>query len=100
MAEFDRDSRIGFIGAGNVAKSFAVALTRQGYRVVAAASRSFSSAEDLAGRVDGCVAYESLDDAATACDVVFVTTPDDSIQRRWSRSRGGRVRRSSTRRAC
>ena len=79
MAEFDRDSRIGFIGAGNVAKSFAVALTRQGYRVVAAASRSFSSAEDLAGRVDGCVAYESLDDAATACDVVFVTTPDDSI---------------------
>ncbi len=80
MAEFDRESTIGFIGAGNVGKSFAIALTRQGYRVVAAASRSFSSAEDLAGRVAGCVAYESLDDAAAACDVVFVTTPDDSIQ--------------------
>lgn len=80
MAEFDRQSRIGFIGAGNVAKSFAVALSRQGYPVVAAASRSLSSAEDLAGRVPGCVAYESLDDAAAASDVVFVTTPDDSIQ--------------------
>ena len=80
MAELDRESRIGFIGAGNVAKSFAVALSRQGYRVAAAASRSFSSAEDLAGRVPGCVAYESLDDVAAACAVVFVTTPDDSIQ--------------------
>ena len=80
MAKFDRESSIGFIGAGTVAKSFTIALTRQGYRVVAAASRSFSSAEDLAGRVDGCVAFESLDDAAAACDVVFVTTPDDSIR--------------------
>ena len=80
MADFDRESRIGFIGSGNVAKSFAVALSRQGYRVAAAASRSPSSAEDLAGRVSGCVAYESLDDAAAASDVVFVTTPDDAIQ--------------------
>jgi predicted short-subunit dehydrogenase-like oxidoreductase (DUF2520 family) len=80
MSAFGRQSRIGFIGAGTVAKSFAIALVREGYPVAATASRSFSSAEDLAGRVEGCVAYESLQEAAAASDVVFVTTPDDAIR--------------------
>lgn len=80
MAMFERESKIGFIGAGTVGKSLAVALSRQGYPVAAAASRSLSSATDLASRVPGCVAHSTADEAAAASDVVFVTTPDDAIK--------------------
>jgi predicted short-subunit dehydrogenase-like oxidoreductase (DUF2520 family) len=72
-------SRIGFIGAGNVGKSLALALSRQGYPVVAAASRSYSSAQELAHLVDGAVAYQTPEEAAGASDVVFLTCPDDAI---------------------
>ena len=74
-----RDSRIGFIGAGLVGNSLAVALARRGYRVVAAASRSHSSARALAASVPGCTAYASADEASRASDVVFITVPDDAI---------------------
>ena len=72
-------SRIGFVGAGIVGKSLALALSRQGYPVVAAASRSYSSAQELAHLVDGAVAYQTAEEAARACDVVFLTCPDDAI---------------------
>ena len=72
-------SRIGFIGAGIVGKSLALALSRQGYRVVAAASRSYSSAQELAHLIDGVTAYRTAEEAAGACDVVFLTCPDDAI---------------------
>lgn len=72
-------SRIGFVGAGIVGKSLALALSRQGYPVVAAASRSYSSAQELAHLVDGATAYQSAEEAAAACDVVFLTCPDDAI---------------------
>jgi predicted short-subunit dehydrogenase-like oxidoreductase (DUF2520 family) len=72
-------SRIGFVGAGVVGKSLALALSRQGYPVVAAASRSYSSAQELAHLVDGATAYQTPEEAAQACDVVFLTCPDDAI---------------------
>ena len=74
-----RRSRIGFIGAGVVGKSIAIALSRQGYPVVAVASRSYSSAQELAHIVDGVVAYQTPEEAARASDVVFITSPDDAI---------------------
>ena len=80
MASFNEHSRIGFIGAGTVAGSLAVCLSRQGYRVVAAASRTFASAQGLARRVEGCVAYQTSQDAADDSDVVFITTSDDAIE--------------------
>ncbi len=39
---FDKGSRIGIIGSGFVGGSLAVALSRVGYSVVAAASRRFA----------------------------------------------------------
>lgn len=80
MAQPGRQSRIGFVGAGVVGTTLAVALARQGYRVVAAASRSLASAQALAARVPGCAALASAQQVADACDVVFITTPDDAIE--------------------
>ena len=79
MAGFSRSSRIGFIGAGMVGKSLAVALSQQGYSIVAASSRTHSSAVALAELVDGCQAYPTAGEAAEASDVVIITAPDDAI---------------------
>ncbi len=79
MATFSRESRIGFIGAGRVGGSLAVAFSRQGYPVAAVASRTFSSAQALAERVPGCVAYETIQEVADQVEVVFITTADDAI---------------------
>ncbi len=70
---------IGFIGIGKVAATLAVALSRAGYRITAVASRSFSSAQNLAALLEGCKAYENKQAVADACDLVFITTPDDAI---------------------
>ncbi len=79
MALFNRESKIGFIGAGTVAGSLAIVLSEKGYRVVAAASRTFSSAQSLASRVPGCTAHPTLQEVADGVDVAFVTTPDDAL---------------------
>ena len=79
MADLTKRSSIAFVGAGTVGKSLALALSREGYRVVAAASRSFSSAQEMAHLVAGVAAYETAGEAAEAADVVFITSPDDAI---------------------
>jgi predicted short-subunit dehydrogenase-like oxidoreductase (DUF2520 family) len=70
---------IGFIGAGTVGTALAVRLGGAGYRVVAAASRTKSSADRLAASVPGCTSYDTKQAAADAADLVFITTPDDAI---------------------
>ena len=79
MAVFSKDSKIGFIGAGTVGGSLAVKLAMEGYPVIATASRTFASAQGLADIIQGCIAYETLQEAASLCDVVFITTIDDAI---------------------
>ena len=74
-----RKTRIGFIGAGNVGKTLAVSLMNKGYMVNATASRSFESAKALARLVPGCVAYQNIQDAAEAADLIFITSSDDAI---------------------
>ncbi len=71
--------RVGFIGAGRAANALASALHEKGYRVAAVASRTLVSAETLAGRTEGCVAYSTIQEVADDCDMVFITTPDDTI---------------------
>ena len=73
------DLRIGFIGAGTLGKGLALALASRGYQVVAASSRSRSSAEDLAARIPGCEAKSGPQDVADGCSLVFITTPDEVI---------------------
>ena len=75
----DRDSPIGIIGAGMVEKSLAVALSRAASPVTAAASRTFSSAQELSRLVPGCAAYKTPGEAAAAADFVLITTPDDAV---------------------
>lgn len=72
--------KLGFIGAGVVGTAIAVRLQEKGHPVVAVASRSKSSADKLANAVDGCQAYERIQEVVDAADIVFVTTPDDEIQ--------------------
>ena len=79
MGRLDKTSRIGFIGAGKVGGSLAVSMSQAGYPVVAAASRTSASAAAFAARIEGCTAYEKLQDAVDASDMVFISTSDDAI---------------------
>lgn len=79
MNLLDKSSPIGFVGAGTVGKTLAVSFSRQGYCVKGSASRRAESAHSLAELVPGCVVFDSLNDLARACDVVFITTSDDAI---------------------
>ena len=72
--------RVGFIGAGRAAGALAAGLHERGYRVAAVASRTHASAAALAARIDGCAAVSTAQRVAEACDVVFITTPDDAIE--------------------
>jgi 3-hydroxyisobutyrate dehydrogenase-like beta-hydroxyacid dehydrogenase len=69
---------IGFIGAGAVGGTLAVALAQAGYRVTAIASRTLALAQGLAARVVGCTAYATVQQVVSACDLVFISTPDDA----------------------
>jgi len=80
--------KLGFIGAGTVGTALSVRLRSKGYQIVAAASRSQTSAERLAQAVDGCQVLNSGQGVADVADLVFITTPDDAIapvalQIRW-----------------
>ena len=81
MGSLDSNSRIGFIGAGVVGTSLAVALSRGGRRVVAASSRTFASARKLVELVPGCTAYPTASEVANSSDVVFISTSDDAISK-------------------
>ncbi|MBI4498587.1 MAG: DUF2520 domain-containing protein [Chloroflexi bacterium] len=81
---------IGIIGAGTVGKALAWRLTRAAlpaapgqpempWRVVAVASRSRTSAQQLAARVPGCQVVDSPQEVADRADLVFITTPDDVV---------------------
>ena len=72
--------RLGFVGAGVVGTTLAIALFRCGYRVVACASRSRAAPRRLAATVPGCVAVDTPQEVVNSADLVFLTVPDDAIQ--------------------
>jgi predicted short-subunit dehydrogenase-like oxidoreductase (DUF2520 family) len=71
--------KLGFIGAGTVGTALAVLLNDKGYTVTAVSSRSHSSAKNLAKAVDGCRVLNSNQEVADTAELVFITTPDDTI---------------------
>ena len=75
---FNKSTSIGFIGAGAVGGSLAVALHNAGYPVVAVASRTHASAETFAARIPGCAPYRSLQKLADSVGFVFI----NNIRRR------------------
>ena len=79
MISLDKSSSIGFIGAGRVGGSLALAMSRAGYSVVAVSSRTPASARQFATRIEGCAEYTDFQEAANAADMVFITTSDDAI---------------------
>ncbi|MBI3930837.1 MAG: DUF2520 domain-containing protein [Chloroflexi bacterium] len=71
--------KLGFIGAGTVGTALASRLSRRGYRVMAVSSRSRTSAEKLAQAISGCRAVDGNQAVADAAELIFITTPDDTI---------------------
>lgn len=70
---------IGFIGAGKVGGALTSKLSEKGYKVVAVASRSFSSAQHLAANISSCRPYSTSQEVADVATLVFITTPDDAV---------------------
>jgi predicted short-subunit dehydrogenase-like oxidoreductase (DUF2520 family) len=71
--------KLGFIGAGRVARGLGVALREAGYAVPAVASRTPGSARNLSALLHGqAVTAQAV---ADTCDLVFLTVPDDTIER-------------------
>jgi predicted short-subunit dehydrogenase-like oxidoreductase (DUF2520 family) len=71
--------RLGFIGAGRLARCLALSFSRASYPVAAVASRSAASAGRLASQIEHCAAFENPQHVVDAADIVFLAVPDDSI---------------------
>jgi len=70
---------LGFIGAGTVGTALAALLSRKGYQVTGVSSRSQTSAENLAREVGGCRVLNDNQEVADTAELIFITTPDDTI---------------------
>ncbi|WGS49114.1 DUF2520 domain-containing protein [Paraburkholderia sp. D15] len=71
--------RLGFIGAGRLARCLALSFARAGYPVTAVASRSAASASRLAGQIEQCAACDDPQQVVDAADIIFLAVPDDHI---------------------
>lgn len=76
---FSQFQAIGFIGAGRIAIALATAMDRAGFSITAVASKSPESAKGLAAQIAGCRAMLAPKEVVEACDLVFLTVPDDAI---------------------
>src|SRR6266705_1962438 len=72
--------KLGFIGAGRAGTGLATGFAHAGGDVVAVASRSIASAQALVKRVRGARAC-APQEVADRADLVFLTVPDDAIER-------------------
>jgi predicted short-subunit dehydrogenase-like oxidoreductase (DUF2520 family) len=73
--------RLGFIGAGKTGGALARALAAAGYLEIVIASRGRASADALVSGVTGGRSVGQAQEAVDAADIVFITTPDDAIER-------------------
>ncbi|WP_110420615.1 Rossmann-like and DUF2520 domain-containing protein [Burkholderia vietnamiensis] len=71
--------RLGFIGAGRLARCVAMRFAAAGFPVAAVASRTAASAAELAARIDGCRAVDTPQQVVDAADLIFLTVPDDQL---------------------
>uniref|UniRef100_UPI00163F51AC NAD(P)-binding domain-containing protein n=2 Tax=Burkholderia TaxID=32008 RepID=UPI00163F51AC len=71
--------RLGFIGAGRLARCLALRFAAAGFPVVAIASRTAESAAALSARIDGCRAVDTPQQVVDAADLIFLTVPDDHL---------------------
>jgi predicted short-subunit dehydrogenase-like oxidoreductase (DUF2520 family) len=71
--------RLGFIGAGRLARCLAIGFARAGYPIAAVSARSAASAERLAQALPSCRAVADAQAVVDASELVFLAVPDDSI---------------------
>ena len=71
--------QLGFIGAGTLGTALATTLAEHGYQITAVTSRSRASAVRLQSKISGCRIYPTPQQVAENADIIFITTPDDSI---------------------
>lgn len=80
--------RLGFIGAGRLARCVARRFARAGYPVAAIASRTPASAQGLADLIAAvaapsaaprCAALDTPQAVVDAADLIFLTVPDDEL---------------------
>ena len=71
--------KIGFIGAGRLARALAWSLHSAGCCVYAVASRNAANGAALAEPIEHCQQL-SMQEVADECDLVFITTPDSFIK--------------------
>lgn len=74
------DSRIGFIGAGRLGSSLAIAMSRAGYRITALSSRRAPHRDWLKTRLPDASIHSEPREVAAESDIAFITTSDASIQ--------------------
>ncbi len=72
--------KIGFVGAGRVGKSLAFLFKRAKHEVIGVYSRTQNSCNEFTKFVGNGKTFENLKELAKECEVVFITTNDDSIQ--------------------
>jgi len=68
------------IGCGRLGISLSVFLSRQGFVPGAFSSRSIASANNALAHTGGGKVFDSALTAARSCDLVFITTPDTTIE--------------------
>ena len=68
------------IGCGRLGISLAVFLSKQGFIPKAFSSKNLESAHKALKFAGAGQVYENSSDAAKACDLVFITTPDTIIE--------------------
>jgi predicted short-subunit dehydrogenase-like oxidoreductase (DUF2520 family) len=76
---FSTMPRLGFVGAGRLARCLAAVWSRAGYPITAIASRSAASAHEFAGELPECLVAADASAVAQHADILFLTVPDDSI---------------------
>lgn len=71
--------KIGFIGAGKAGTSLGAYFVKHGISVAGYFSRTMESST-RAARSTGSAAFSNTEDLCSACDAVFITTPDGEIE--------------------
>lgn len=74
-----KDRPIAIIGAGIVGTAIGEALELRGFNVAAVSARSQASLDRAGAHLSARIYSESVD-AAKAGDIIFITTPDDSVR--------------------
>ncbi|WP_347560941.1 Rossmann-like and DUF2520 domain-containing protein [Clostridium sp. JN-1] len=83
LPQYGGDSlKIGFIGAGRVGFSLGKYFSTKGINVSGYYSKNYNSAKE-ASIFTSSTAYKTLKDIVLKSNILFITTPDDQIEKIW-----------------